>query len=239
MDTNSKNMQVPSHIAVIMDGNGRWALRHGFDRSKGHEMGMWKLRDFVNYCANMNIRIVTAYTLSTENWSRPPREINGLMSLLRNHAPQFVDELREKGVKIQHLGERQGIPSDVLKIIDYAISTTKTNEKYILNLAFNYGGRQEIIAATKRILKAGLKPEQVNEDVLRKFMYEENMPDPELIIRSGGEHRISNFLLWQTAHSVFYVTKTEWPDFSQTDFDDAIRTFSDFIEQEKSHAPTE
>ncbi len=236
MDT--KGMQIPSHIAVIMDGNGRWALRHGFDRSKGHEMGMWKLRDFVGYCADMNIRMVTAYTLSTENWSRPPREIAGLLLLLRNHAPQFVDELREKGVKIQHLGERQGIPSDILKIIDNAIAATKMNEKYILNLAFNYGGRQEIIMATKRIIASGLKPEQVNEDVVRKFMFAGNMPDPELILRSGGEHRISNFLLWQTAHSVFYVTDTEWPDFSQTDFDDAIHTFSNFVEQEKVHAQT-
>lgn len=209
-----------------MDGNGRWATRKGLPRIAGHREGVKSLKCIVRLCGDLEIRYITAYAFSSENWSRPENEVSSLMKLFYDTLASELEELHKNGVRIILLGDRDNIPEKVLKRFQEAEKITENNKKVILNIAFNYGSRQEIINAVKKIFislnQGSIKAEEINEKTFTAFLYTKDLPDPDLLIRTSGEYRLSNFLLWQTAYSEFYFTKTLWPDFRENDFFKAI-----------------
>ena len=218
--------KIPLHIAIIMDGNGRWAKNKGLPRTWGHRKGMEALERTVKASMDLGVKYLTLYAFSTENWKRPEEEVGVLMNLLIEFVDKKINELNEKGVKVVHIGSKEHVAPKVEKKIRYAESLTQNNEKMILNLAFNYGSRQEIARAMQKIalkVAAGeLKPEEIDERLIEQNLYTANMPDPDLLIRTGGEMRISNYLLWQIAYSEFWVTKKFWPDFAKEDLWQAV-----------------
>ncbi|MDD3519923.1 MAG: isoprenyl transferase [Actinomycetota bacterium] len=224
-----KKNPVPLHIAVIMDGNGRWATRKGLPRIAGHREGVKSLKCIVRLCADLGIRYVTAYAFSSENWKRPVSEVSGLMKLFYETLASELEDLNKNGVKIILLGDRGNIPEKVLKRFQEAEEITENNKKVILNIAFNYGARQEIINSVKKICsllnEGSIKADEINEKIFSDFLYTKDLPDPDLLIRTSGEYRISNFLLWQTAYSEFYFTRTLWPDFRENEFFKAISEY--------------
>jgi undecaprenyl diphosphate synthase len=209
-----------------MDGNGRWATRKGLPRIAGHREGVKSLKCIVRLCADLGIRYVTAYAFSSENWKRPVSEVSGLMKLFYETLASELEDLNKNGVKIILLGDRGNIPEKVLKRFQEAEEITENNKKVILNIAFNYGARQEIINSVKKICsllnEGSIKADEINEKIFSDFLYTKDLPDPDLLIRTSGEYRISNFLLWQTAYSEFYFTRTLWPDFRENEFFKAI-----------------
>lgn len=223
----SSNLTIPKHVAFIMDGNGRWARRRKRPRVFGHMRGVDHLRNVMEWCADLDIRVITAYVFSTENWNRPKAEVDALMEVIRKRGPYLARELHEQGMQIRHLGSRERVPADVLEVIDDSVELTRDNKDYFANIAYNYGGRREIVDATKRIINAKLKPEEVTEEVVSRYMYSGgDLPDPDLLIRTGGESRLSNFLLWQTTNCIFHVTPVLWPDFGKDDLLKAIELFN-------------
>ena len=231
--TSESELIIPGHIAFIMDGNGRWAKQAGKLRSFGHDMGAENLRRVMEYCADFGVRVITAYVLSTENWNRPKSELDFLMRLIRRKGPGLIEELNELGVQVLHAGSRKGVSSDVLKIIDDGVERTKNNTDYVAVIAFNYGGRQEMLDATARIIADGLKPAEVTEEVFRSYLYCGNLPYPDILVRTGGEKRLSNFLLWQTANSVFYSTDVPWPEFGKSELLEAIQQYTEIKRAER------
>lgn len=212
-----------------MDGNGRWATRKGLPRIAGHREGVKSLKCIVRLCADLGIRYVTAYAFSSENWKRPVSEVSGLMKLFYETLASELEDLNKNGVKIILLGDRGNIPEKVLKRFQEAEEITENNKKVILNIAFNYGARQEIINSVKKICsllnEGSIKADEINEKIFSDFLYTKDLPDPDLLIRTSGEYRISNFLLWQTAYSEFYFTRTLWPDFRENEFFKAISEY--------------
>ena len=212
----------PEHVAIIMDGNGRWARQRGLPRSAGHRQGTENLRRIIRAAAEFGVRIMTIYAFSTENWSRPRREVRLLMRILEMVIDRELEELNREGVQIRHIGELDGIQKRLASKVVDACNYTRHNQRLILNVAFNYGGRDEIVHAVQNVVRAGIAPEEITEATISKHLYTSDLPDPDLIIRTSGEFRLSNFLIWQGAYSEIYTTDTYWPDFGRSAFYDAL-----------------
>ncbi len=216
----------PCHVAIIMDGNGRWAKRRGLPRLAGHKAGTDNLRRIIKACVEFNVKYLTIYAFSTENWGRPKEEVDGLMSILEDVIEHELAELDKQGVQIRHLGSLEQVASGLQKGILNAVEQTRHNNRLVLNVALNYGGRDEILHAVRNMLADGVSPEQVTADLLSRYLYTAGTPDPDLIIRTSGELRISNFLIWQAAYSEWYVTETFWPDFGKEEFKKALDEYA-------------
>ncbi|MCM8785278.1 MAG: isoprenyl transferase [Candidatus Omnitrophica bacterium] len=209
---------VPCHIGIIMDGNGRWAEKRNLPRIFGHKEGIEAVRRTVKAANKYNIKYLTLYSFSTENWKRPKEEIEFLFSLMEKKLREEGENLHKNNVRVRFIGRIQELPPNLIEIIDYVEILTKRNTGLNLIFAINYGGRTEIIDGIKEIIKSGHSEKEINEELLSKFLYLPDVPDPDLIIRTSGEKRISNFLLWQSAYSEFYFTKVLWPDFDEKEF---------------------
>ncbi len=205
-----------------MDGNGRWASQKKLPRIAGHKEGVKSLKCVVRLCGDLGIKFITAYAFSSENWKRPEVEVSGLMNLFYDTLASELKDLNKNGVRIMLIGDKENIPLKVLKRFQEAEAVTEKNDKVILSIAFNYGARQEITNAVRKICEAlkaeKIKAEEINEKTFQSFLYTKDLPDPDLLIRTSGEYRLSNFLLWQTAYSEFYFTAKLWPDFRKEDF---------------------
>jgi len=218
--------RVPTHLAIIMDGNGRWARERGLPRLAGHRAGTENLRRIIRACVEFGIQILTIYAFSTENWGRPEPEVRGLMGILEQVIDRELDELHREGVQLRHLGELEGISPELQRKVRQAIELTKDNNRLILNVAFNYGGRDEILRAVRCMLEDGVRPEDVSEQLFSSYLYTAGLPDPDLIIRTSGELRVSNFLVWQAAYAEFYATPVYWPDFDKEELRKALLHYS-------------
>lgn len=221
---------IPQHIAIIMDGNRRWAKEKGIKTSEGHKAGADNLEKIAYYCNDLGIKYLTVYAFSTENWKRSKEEVSALMLLLKNYLKKFSKNANKENVRIKILGNIEILEDGLKKSIEEAVERTKNCTGLTLNVAFNYGGRDEITNAMKKIATKiannEITIEDINEELVSKNLYTENCPDPDLLIRPGGELRISNFLPWQLVYSEFYFTEKYWPDFSKEDLDDAIKVFN-------------
>ncbi len=215
----------PQHVGIIMDGNGRWAEANGKSRYQGHQAGTDNLERLLDDSIEFGVKMITAYAFSTENWRRSTIEIKGLMKILERVIDNRLVELSRKGVQLRHLGDLEKLESTLRKKILQGIESTRHNEKLILNVAFNYGGRSEIVQAVQRVIQDKIPPEQITEELLSRYMYTAGSPDPDLIIRTSGEFRTSNFLIWQAAYAEYYVTPTYWPDFNKTEYYRALSEF--------------
>lgn len=225
----SENKQIPQHIAIIMDGNGRWAKQRGKDRSEGHFAGMMALRETVKSAAHRGVKYLTVYAFSTENWGRPQAEVDALMELVCKGVEMNTPELKQEGVKVAVIGDRSRFSESVNSALDRIISQTAEGEKMTLALALNYSSRSEITAAVqaiaRRIATGELKAEDIDEQLISASLYTASLPDPDLIIRTSGEYRLSNFLMWQAAYAEFYFTDVLWPDFGDEQLAEAIEAF--------------
>ena len=215
----------PLHVAIIMDGNGRWAQARHRPRVFGHQAGVKTVRRIVEDAADMGIQHLTLYSFSTENWTRPKAEIAALFNLLRKYVEDDLDTLNRNNVRIRILGSREGLKPDLLELIHRVESTTKQNTEFHLNIAFNYGGRDEILRAASKAIADGKNLEAMTEAEFTPYLDTADIPEPDLVIRTSGEKRISNFLLWQAAYSEFVFTDVLWPDFTKTDLEAAIADF--------------
>ena len=218
--------RIPQHIAIIMDGNGRWAKKRGMPRLYGHSAGVEALRGIIKACVEFGVKYLTIYAFSTENWGRPEDEVNGLEKLFHQAFTNEFLELRKEGVRIIHLGQREGIPQDLLDEIDEAVEQSKDNDRLVLSVGLNYGSRNEIMHAVRRMIADGVKPEDVTEKSISDYLFTAGTPDPDLVIRTSGEQRLSNFLLWQTAYSEWEFPETLWPDFNREELLKAIYEYS-------------
>jgi undecaprenyl diphosphate synthase len=212
---------LPRHVAIIMDGNGRWAEQRGLSRLQGHQAGADNFNPVVELFIQHGIKYLTLYAFSTENWSRPEDEVIGLITLLAERIDSETSFFHKANVKLRHLGRLDRLPLELRQKIEAAIELTKNNTRMTLCLAFDYGGRAEIIQAMQRLTSDGI-PQSVDEALFSQYLYSDGIPDPDLIIRTGGEMRLSNFLLWQAAYSELYFTPVLWPDFGQKDIDEAL-----------------
>ena len=219
------NDPVPGHVAIIMDGNGRWAERQGLPRQAGHRRGVSNIRHVVELLAQRGVRVVTLYAFSTENWRRPTDEVDSLMTILAEQIEPQTRELHKAGVKLVHLGDMNPLEPALQDAIHQAQAVTKHNDGITVNVAFNYGGRDEILQAVRRMLADGVVPEDVDEALFSAYLYTDGCPDPDLIIRTGGEQRLSNFLIWQAAYSEYYHTPVLWPDLGADDLDRALSAY--------------
>lgn len=224
--TESSLKRVPKHVAIIMDGNGRWAKQRGLPRAEGHRQGTENLRQIIRTSVEFGIEILTIYAFSTENWNRPRREVQLLLRILEMVLDRELKELNENGVQIRHIGELAGIPERLQKKVTQACETTQHNTRLILNVAFNYGGRDEIVHAFQDIMAKGIPTEEITEELISDHLYTSGLPDPDLIIRTSGEFRLSNFLIWQSAYSEHYYTDVYWPDFDKDCLQKAIEEFA-------------
>ncbi|MCJ7435482.1 MAG: isoprenyl transferase [Anaerolineales bacterium] len=218
--------KIPRHVAMIMDGNGRWAISRGLPRLAGHKAGTENLRRVIRASVEFGVKYLTIYAFSTENWGRPPEEVKGLMYILEDVIDKELGELNKEGVQLRHIGRLERLsPTLQEKVLD-AIDTTKNNDRLILNIAFNYGGRDEIVQAIQRMMKDGVPPEKVTDDLVNQYLFTAGVPDPDLIIRTSGELRVSNFMIWQAAYSEWYITPTYWPDFDKEEYRRALEDFA-------------
>ena len=218
--------KVPVHVGIIMDGNGRWARRQGKPRSAGHQAGVENIRRVVRASTRFGIRYLTLYAFSTENWGRPPSEVRGLIQLLDRALRQEVAELHREGARLYHLGCLDRLPRRLRQGVLDAIELTKDNDRLVLNIAFDYGGRQEIVDAVREIVRAGVPPEEVDEEAIARHLYTAGQPDPDMIIRTAGEMRISNFMLWQSAYAEYYAAPVYWPDFDEQALYEALVAYN-------------
>ncbi len=218
--------RVPHHVGIIMDGNGRWARARGLPRQLGHKAGTENIRPVLRAATEFGIRVLTIYAFSTENWSRPADEVSGLMTLLGEVIRRETNDLHANGVCIRHSGRLEGIAPNLAQQIQNAVSLTSNNQRITLNVAFNYGGRAEIMDAVRHIMADGHPAEAVTEELISQYLYTGGLPDPDLIIRTGGEWRLSNFLIWQAAYAEYYATPTYWPDFDETELAKALEEYS-------------
>lgn len=219
----TKNSNIPKHVAIIMDGNRRWARARGLADKEGHKVGVEKIEELVKSAEKLGVEAITIYALSTENISeRAKREVVDLFSIIRNTYNNQFKNMMKNGVKLSILGEIEGLPNVIKKIILEIRNTYINNESIKLNIALNYGGKRELISAIKELVKEGIEVDKLNEEIISKHLYTKGETDPELVIRTGGRIRLSNFLLWQTAYSELYFTKVLWPDFNEKEFKKAI-----------------
>lgn len=217
---------IPRHIAIIMDGNGRWARQRGLPRLDGHREGVDAIPRVLDFLTAQGVQYLTLYAFSTENWLRPPDEVSGILQLFQESLQQESNLLMEKNIRVFHIGQSQRLSPDLRHAIDQVQQQTAANTGLILNLAFDYGGRQEILAAVQRLMQDGIPPEELDETLFGRYLFTAHCPDPDLIIRTGGELRISNFLLWQSAYSEYYSTATLWPDLAAPDLAAALDSYA-------------
>jgi undecaprenyl diphosphate synthase len=217
---------VPRHVAIIMDGNGRWAQKRHMPRLAGHRAGVRNIHRIVRACVDMGISMLTVYAFSTENWGRPESEVNGLMAIFADASERETRQLHANGVQIRHVGRMERVPPHLQRAISNAVELTCENSRLTLNFAFNYGGRAEIVDAVKRIMADGISPEAVDEAMVSRYLYTADLPDPDLVIRTAGEMRLSNFLIWQAAYSEYYSTPKPWPDFDEEDLHAAVESYA-------------
>jgi undecaprenyl diphosphate synthase len=218
--------KIPTHIGIIMDGNGRWALARGLPRMAGHRAGTENLRRIIEACIEFGIKYLTIYAFSTENWGRPTAEVQGLMRIFENVIDSELQELHDQGVRLRHIGRLDRLRPSFRKKVQQAIEYTKNNDRLILNIAFNYGGRDEIVCAIQAMIKDGVKAEDVTDDLVSQYLFTAGVPDPDMIIRTSGELRGSNFLIWQGAYSEWYFPATYWPDFDRQELLKAIEEYN-------------
>jgi len=221
---------VPYHLAVIMDGNGRWAKARNLPRLAGHRAGVENLRRILRACSEFGIKILTIYAFSTENWGRPEAEVRGLMNILETVIDRELSELHANGVQLRHIGELDGLSPVVRRKVHKAVELTRNNDQLILNVAFNYGARQEIVHAIRRIINEGIPADQVDQTLIDYYLYTGGQPDPDLIVRTAGEMRLSNFLLWQSSYAEYYSTPVYWPDF---DREELLKAITDYAQRER------
>lgn len=214
--------RIPVHVAIIMDGNGRWAKQRGKPRLFGHRAGTQNLRNIIKACVEFGVRYLTVYAFSTENWSRPQKEVRGLMNILSDAIEKELPELNRQGVRLRHIGRLERLEPRLIKKINAALEVTSKNDRLDMCIALNYGGRDEIIYAVEKIIADGRKPEEITENLISQYVFTSGIPDPDLVIRTSGEFRTSNFLLWQTAYSEWVFPKIFWPDFGREAFYDAL-----------------
>ena len=217
---------IPFHVAIIMDGNGRWARSRGLDVTAGHRAGFANIEPVWEMFADRGVREATLFAFSTENWSRPAEEVDALMSLLSEEIRAGADRFNQKRVRLRHLGELDGLSDEVRRKIGEAESATANNTALTLNVAFNYGGRQDIVQAVRAIVRSGASADEIDESTVSRHLYTAGGTDPDLVIRTGGEFRISNFLLWQNAYAEFHSTETLWPDFGVRDVEAALAAYA-------------
>ena len=221
-----EDIKTPSHVAIILDGNGRWAEQKNMPRTFGHKNGAENVVDIAIHAKKRGIKYLTLYAFSTENWKRPKKEVDYLMKLLIKFVNDKIDQLMEEDCKLNFLGDLSAIPDQTRKAVELALDRTKDNKSLFINIALNYGGRNELVHAFKSIISQGYKAEDIDEKLISDYLYTRDVPDPDLLIRPGGELRISNFLIYQIAYSELYFTDKLWPDFSYEDFDKAIEEYS-------------
>jgi undecaprenyl diphosphate synthase len=226
LSTAEKIVRLPNHIAIIMDGNGRWAQQRGLPRLEGHKAGVECLHSVIECLSEYQIKYVTLYGLSTENWKRPEDEIIGLLQLLEEVIDEETVELHKRGVRLRHLGRLDGLSPPLEQAVTRAVELTKNNTGMTLSFAFNYGGRTEILDAVRRLIAEGIPPQKIDEKLFNSYLYTAALPDVDLVVRSGGELRISNFLVWQTAYSEYYFTEVLWPDFDRKEVEEALLSYS-------------
>jgi undecaprenyl diphosphate synthase len=215
----------PQHVAIIMDGNGRWAKKRHLPRLAGHNAGGDNIRPVVKIFANYGVKYLTLYMFSTENWNRPRLEVAGLLSLLAKKIDQETQAFHQDNIRLVHLGRLDRLSQKLRKKVQAAVELTRNNTRLTLCLAFDYGGRDEIVQAARRIASAGIPGDNIDESVLARYLYLSDIPDPDLVIRTGGESRLSNFLLWQTTYSELYFTPVLWPDFGHKDVEEALSEY--------------
>jgi undecaprenyl diphosphate synthase len=218
--------RIPRHIAIIMDGNGRWAKKRGLPRLAGHRQGTENLRRVIKACVEFGIKYLTIYAFSTENWGRPEDEVRGLNQIFNDAFANEFEELNQQGVRILHIGQREGIGSDMMSKIDNAVEKSKTNDRLILSVALNYGSRNEIMQAVKKIVADKIPEDQVTEELITRNLFTADTPEPDLVIRTSGEQRLSNFLLWQSAYSEWVFPDVLWPDYGREELIKSIQEFA-------------
>ncbi len=228
--TNVTTKTVPAHLAIIMDGNGRWAQKRGLPRAMGHKKGAETVKEITRACGELGIKYLTLYAFSTENWQRPPEEVDTLMGLLRDYLKSDLKEIQENGVRIRFIGERYMLDSDIAGQMEKLEKETAANNKMTLCIALSYGSRQEIIAAARKIAamaKAGqISPEDIDIKMFSDMLYTRDIPDPDLVLRTSGEQRVSNYLLWQLAYAELFFTPTLWPDFTKAELEAVLTDYS-------------
>lgn len=217
---------LPQHVAIIMDGNGRWAQERGLPREAGHQAGTENIRRVIEAFAERGVHYLTLYAFSTENWGRPQSEVQALLRLLSEVLDREVQALHEAGIRLRHIGRLDGLSERLRQQVQAAIELTKKNDRMTVCVAFNYGGRCEIVDAVRRIVTDGVPPDQITEGLVASYLYTADLPDPDLIIRTAGELRLSNFLIWQAAYAELYFTSTYWPDFDEAEIDRALEAYA-------------
>jgi len=221
---------IPRHIAIIMDGNGRWARQRGLPRLAGHKAGTENLRRVIEACVEFGVQYLTIYAFSTENWSRPEAEVSGLMQIFDDVFDRELAELHRQGARLQHIGRLEGVKKSLREKVRKGIELTKHNDRLVLNVAFNYGGRDEVVHAIQRIVEMGIPAEEVTEELVSQHLFTAGTPDPDLVIRTSGEMRGSNFLIWQSNYSEWYFPKVLWPDFGR---DELLIAIQDYASRER------
>lgn len=218
-------LSIPRHVAIIMDGNGRWATRQGKTRTEGHRAGTQNVRRVIEEFVRSGVEYLTLFAFSTENWGRPSDEVSALISILQDAIAREVNNLHAQGVRILHLGNLARLNTDLRDAIEHSIELTRENTQLTLCIAFNYGGRAEILDAVKRIVAENVNADEIDEKLFSNYLYTSNVPDPDLIIRTGGEMRLSNFLIWQAAYAEYYATDVCWPDFDPQEIQKALEAY--------------
>jgi undecaprenyl diphosphate synthase len=216
---------VPQHVAIIMDGNGRWASERGLRRSEGHRAGAEAIRPILERFGQHGVAVVTLFGFSTENWGRPRAEVQSILRLGGDFIDSHLGELHKAGIQLRHLGDLERLPGWLQKRVERAIEQTRDNSQMILNLAFNYGGREDIVSAVQQLIREGISADEVTEEAINCRLATAELPEPDLLIRTGGEERISNFLVWQATYAEYYFTETLWPDFGAEEIDAALIEF--------------
>lgn len=216
---------VPQHVAIIMDGNGRWAAQRGLPRLAGHQRGTENIRRITTAAVELGVKYLTLWAFSTDNWRRPEDEIQGILAILSDVLDRETEELHRQGAQLRHIGSLQGLAPELQEAVRGAVARTAENDRLVLTLAFNYSGRQEMLAAIRSLVASGVPAEEIDEATVQSHLFTHDLPDPDLIIRTSGEHRISNFLLWQSAYAELLFTSTLWPDFGAEDLRQAVVEF--------------
>jgi undecaprenyl diphosphate synthase len=217
---------IPHHVAIIMDGNGRWATRRHLPRLLGHKAGVESLRRVVELCHDEHVPMLSVYAFSTENWGRPREEVDGLMRLFWDVIKSDLDRLHREGVRLRHIGRLDDLAPDIQEAVRGAMELTRDNAELCLNVCFNYGGRAEIVDAVRQIVASGTPAQEITEELIARHLYTRDLPDPDLVIRTAGEMRLSNYLIWQAAYAEYYSTPVLWPDFDREDFLAALDAYS-------------
>ncbi len=221
---------LPRHVGLMMDGNGRWAQARGLSRLEGHRQGTQNVRRVLDACSKYGLRVVTLYVFSTENWGRPKEEVEGFFALLADVIDRETENFRQQGVRLIHSGSLEGVPPVLADKVKRAVEVTRENREYTLNVAFNYGGRMEILRAVRQIIADRIPSNALTEELFERYLYTAGLGDMDLVIRTGGDERLSNFFPWQAARGVFYSTKTYWPDFDEAELVQALMAYNRFLE---------